>query len=113
MSSEQAPITYSTDADGDPVEIDPPPIEPPPDPEPEPTPDPIPPPTEPIVYVPYMWYSITWTCRTVGCVNENQDMFAPEMYSNNGITLGVYCGRCNKKGLILTATLLDPQPEPE
>ncbi|MFD8777514.1 hypothetical protein [Streptomyces sp. NPDC059916] len=115
MSSEQAPITDSTTAEGDPVPTNPDPQtpEPPIDPDPGPTPDPIPPPTEPIVYQPYMWYSATWTCRTVGCVNENLEFDVPMLYSNNGTNVGVFCGRCNKKGLILTATLLDPQPEPE
>ncbi|GHJ34358.1 hypothetical protein ACFV4E_22455 [Streptomyces hygroscopicus] len=88
-------------------------VEPDPDPEPQPVPDPIPGPTEPIPYEPQTWYSITWTCRTAGCPNENQELSAPEMYSNDGKTLGVFCGRCNKKGTILTATKLDPQPEPE
>ncbi|MFM9373283.1 hypothetical protein [Streptomyces sp. Da 82-17] len=114
MSSAPEP-TEPTSPDSDPTGVEPPVAgtEPEPSSTPEPTPDPIPPPSEPIVYVPNTWYSATWTCRTSGCVNENQELFAPMLYSNNGITLGIFCGRCNTKGLILTVTLLDPQPEPE
>jgi hypothetical protein len=103
-----APVDPTVPVDDQPV---------PPSTEPAPTdpPPPVDPPTEPIQYQPNMYYSGTWTCTTAGCPNQNQTLPVDILYSNDGnpAHIGVFCGRCNKPGLILTATLLDPQPPEE
>lgn len=84
-----------------------------PDPEPEPSDPPPPPPpapSEPLTFQPAMWYSVDWTCKTVGCVNENTVGTDPLVYSNAG-TVRIVCGPCGKDTTLLAATLLDPQPE--
>ncbi|WP_037805013.1 hypothetical protein [Streptomyces sp. NRRL F-5135] len=97
----------------DPVEPDPiPDPEPTPEPEPEPTPPPEAPdlPDNPIVFQPAKWYSVTWTCRTAGCPNLNIVGEIGLVYSNAGI-VRVFDAACGRDTTILSAVLLDPQPE--
>ncbi|MFI0822316.1 hypothetical protein ACH4TX_41915 [Streptomyces sp. NPDC021098] len=94
------------------------PIDSPTDPEPtDPTPQPStePPlrPTEPFSFQPYLWYSGTWACATNTCRNYNQVKEEPLIWSNNGTNVVIYCGVCNKRSTILSATLLSPQPPEE
>lgn len=70
-------------------------------------------PPAPIVFQAALWYSATATCHTATCINYNQIMSVPVMYSNAGTNATIICGRCGKKATILTATLLDPQPPEE
>lgn len=66
--------------------------------------------TPPLTYVPATWYSATATCHTPTCPNLDRVMDVPLLYSNGGDPV-VVCGLCSKRAEILTATLLDPQPE--
>lgn len=109
MSSEETTPETSTETAGGPIE--PTTVEPEPDPEPEPTPDPVPEPTTPVTFQPGMWYSATAVCKTVGCPNQNTVMDVAELYSNNGTNVVINCGLCSKPATILSATLLDPQPD--
>lgn len=110
MSDPDAPITPN--APNDPLNPDAPDPQPT-EPEPNPTPlDPPLQPEQPITYQPYMWYSATVTCHTTTCPTYNVVQDIPLLYSNAG-TVNVVCGRCGKHDTVLTATLLDPQPEEE
>ncbi|MEU1134482.1 hypothetical protein ABZ383_32255 [Streptomyces sp. NPDC005900] len=109
MSEEQTP----TNEDATSVPADDTPVQPDPEPEPEPVP---PPPTgETITWEPQTWYSITYACRTPGCINENQVRAAPMFYSNDGQLKNIRVvdasdDACHKDCVILTAAKLDPQP---
>lgn len=86
-------------AEDDPTEEDPPPVEP----EPLPVPDPI-------VFQPAMYYSAVARDDNPDCANYAETFEIPELYSNGGRPI-VECGRCRKPMTIMSATLLDPQPE--
>jgi hypothetical protein len=59
---------------------------------------------------PAKWYSVTARDDTEGCPNEGQQFEVNPLYSNAG-TAHVECGLCRQDMTILSATLLDPQPE--
>ena len=86
-------------AEGDPVDGDPGPVEP----EPLPVPDPI-------VFLPAMYYAAVVRDDNPDCANYAKEFEVPELYSNGGKPI-VVCGLCRHAMTIMSATLLDPQPE--
>ncbi|KUN34840.1 hypothetical protein [Streptomyces longwoodensis] len=64
-----------------------------------------------IVFEPGKFYDVTVKDVTEACVNFNETFDVPELYSNAGTNVNVTCGRCKKPMVIISATLLDPQPE--
>ena len=92
-------MSQTPDLEDDPTEVDPPPAEPEPLPEPE-----------PIVFLPAKYYAAVVRDDNTACTNYARTFDVPELYSNGG-TPNVVCGRCRKPMTIMSATLLDPQPE--
>lgn len=94
--------------------------EPPTPVEPDPVASEIPPPPdlpdEPIVFAPDTFYTVTTVCFTADtgngepCRNLNVTATDSPVYSNGGEPL-VVCGLCGMTRTILSAVLLDPQPE--
>jgi hypothetical protein len=64
-----------------------------------------------VTFQPAMYYEVTARDNNADCVNYEQTFTVPEFYSNDGTNCYVQCGRCGQHMEILTATLLDPQPE--
>jgi hypothetical protein len=75
--------------------------------EPEPTPEPDP---DPPVFQPYLYYKVTARDDTETCVNYLKVFEFAQCYSNNGI-VRIICAKCRHDMRLLTAELLDPQPE--
>ena len=73
----------------------------------DPTPEPDP---EPPVFQPYLYYKVTARDDTETCVNYLKIYEIAQCYSNNGI-VRVFCSKCRHDMRLLTAELLDPQPE--
>lgn len=67
--------------------------------------DPLPP-----VLEPAKWYAITVRDVNPDCPNYEKVFDVPEAYSNGG-TMHIVCGVCGQDMQLLTAVLLDPQPE--
>lgn len=73
----------------------------------DPTPEPDPPvPT----FQPYLFYKVTARDDTATCVNAGRVFAFAEVYSNGG-AVRISCARCRRDMRLLTAELLDPQPE--
>lgn len=68
-----------------------------------------------VTFQPALYYEVTARDTNPGCVNyfetSGETFTVPEFYSNDGTTCYVQCGKCGQHMEILTATLLDPQPE--
>ena len=64
-----------------------------------------------VTFQPALYYEITAQDMNPDCVNYEQIFTVSEFYSNAGTNCYVQCGRCGQHMEILTATLLDPQPE--
>lgn len=64
-----------------------------------------------VTFLPAMYYEVTARDNNEACQNFGETFTVPEFYSNDGIHCYVQCGRCGQHMEILTATLLDPQPE--
>lgn len=69
-----------------------------------------------ITFQPALYYDVTARDTNPDCVNYYEtsgEIFeVPQFYSNGGTgTCFVTCGKCGQHMEILTATLLDPQPE--
>jgi hypothetical protein len=62
-------------------------------------------------FLPAMYYEVTARDNNPSCVNFEQVFTVEQFYSNAGTNCFVQCGRCKQHMEILTATLLDPQPE--
>lgn len=60
---------------------------------------------------PATYYDVTARDNTPDCRNYQQVFDIPQFYSNDGIHYSVTCGVCGKTMEILTATILNPQPE--
>lgn len=61
-------------------------------------------------FVPATYYAAVVQCLTETCPNYLKPIDVPELYSNGG-TPGVQCGLCQHSMDIMSATVLDPQPE--
>lgn len=70
--------------------------------------EPLPPPPE-LVFEPAMYYAAVVRDDNPACVNYST-LWNVELYSNGG-TPQVVCGRCGQPMSIMSATLLDPQPD--
>lgn len=68
-----------------------------------------------VTFQPALYYEVTARDTNPNCVNyfetSGETFTVPEFYSNDGTTCYVQCGKCGQHVEILTATLLDPQPE--
>jgi hypothetical protein len=63
------------------------------------------------VFEPAKYYAVTARDNNEACRNYEKTFDVPQFYSNDGIHCSVVCGICGQQMEILTATLLDPQPE--
>lgn len=64
-----------------------------------------------VTFQPALYYEVTARDNNEACENSGQTFTVPEFYSNAGVNCYVVCGKCGQRMEILTATLLDPQPE--
>lgn len=64
-----------------------------------------------VTFLPSLYYAVTARDNNEDCRNTGQTFEAAEFYSNNGTNCYVTCGVCGQRMEILTAVLLDPQPE--
>lgn len=65
-----------------------------------------------IEFEPSKWYAVTVRDDTEGCSNAGREFEVNPLYSNAGTaTVHVECGLCRQDMTIVSATLLDPQPE--
>ncbi|MFI6653288.1 hypothetical protein ACIBI8_37570 [Streptomyces sp. NPDC050529] len=64
-----------------------------------------------VTFIPATYYAVTATDLNPDCVNLDKTFEVTEFYSNDGHNVVVACGLCGQLMTILTATLLDPQPE--
>lgn len=64
-----------------------------------------------VTFQPSLYYAVTARDTNEACRNYDQVFDVPEFYSNDGIHCTVRCGVCRQLMEILTAVLLDPQPE--
>ena len=64
-----------------------------------------------VTFEPAKYYEVTAIDNNEACKNYAQTFTIPEFYSNAGTNCYVNCGVCRQRMEILTATLLDPQPE--
>ncbi|MFJ9012356.1 hypothetical protein [Streptomyces canus] len=64
-----------------------------------------------VTFQPALYYTVTARDNNEACSNSGQVFTVPEFYSNAGTNCFVQCGVCRQHMEILTATLLDPQPE--
>jgi hypothetical protein len=62
-------------------------------------------------FQPSLYYEVTARDNNPDCRNFEQVFDVPQFYSNDGIHCYVQCGICRQNMEILTAVLLDPQPE--
>ena len=64
-----------------------------------------------VTFEPALYYEVTARDNNPDCRNFEQEFTVNPFYSNDGIHCTVQCGVCHQNMEILTATLLDPQPE--
>ena len=64
-----------------------------------------------VTFQPAMYYDVTARDNNPDCRNYEQVFDVPQFYSNAGTNCFVQCGICGQQMEILTATLLDPQPQ--
>jgi hypothetical protein len=65
----------------------------------------------PMTFLPSLYYEVTARDNNPDCRNYDQVFDLPQFYSNDGVHCYVTCGICRQRMEILTAVLLDPQPE--
>lgn len=63
-----------------------------------------------VTFEPALWYAVTARDDNGECVNADQEFTVDPCYSNGG-TVVIQCGLCRRRMTIVSATLLDPQPE--
>lgn len=63
------------------------------------------------VFEPALYYDVTARDNNPDCRNYEQIFDINPFYSNDGVHVSVGCGVCGQRMEILTATLLDPQPQ--
>ncbi|WP_157876648.1 hypothetical protein [Streptomyces graminilatus] len=64
-----------------------------------------------MTFEPALWYAVTARDNNETCRNYEQTFPINPFYSNDGVHVSVQCGVCGQPMEILTAELLDPQPE--
>lgn len=62
------------------------------------------------VFEPALWYAVTARDDNEACINFGKEFEVNPCYSNAG-TVIVLCGLCKQPMTLVSATLLDPQPE--
>ncbi|TKA04824.1 hypothetical protein [Actinacidiphila oryziradicis] len=62
-------------------------------------------------FAPATYYAAVVQRLTETCPNYLQPIDVPQLYSNGGTPGGVQCGLCQHSMDIMSATVLDPQPE--
>lgn len=63
-------------------------------------------------FEPAKWYAVTARDDNQACVeNYGKEFEFNPLYSNDGVHVRVQCGLCKQDMTLLSATLLDPQPE--
>ncbi|MFC8429925.1 hypothetical protein [Streptomyces sp. NPDC057253] len=62
-------------------------------------------------FLPGKYYEVTARDNNEACRNFGETFTVSEFYSNAGTNCYVQCGICRQHMEILTAVLLDPQPE--
>ena len=67
-------------------------------------------PVEPVTFEPALWYAVTVRDDNEECENFTKEFPVNPCYSNGG-TVVIECGLCKHNMTIVSATLLDPQPE--
>lgn len=65
----------------------------------------------PVTFLPSLYYDVTARDNNPDCRNYEQTFDVNPFYSNDGLHCYVTCGICRQRMEILTAALLDPQPE--
>jgi hypothetical protein len=63
-----------------------------------------------VMFEPALWYSVTARDDNEACDNSGKEFVVDPCYSNGGIVV-IQCGLCRQGMEIISATLLDPQPE--
>ena len=64
-----------------------------------------------VTFEPALYYEVTARDTNEECRNYGQTFPVPEFYSNAGVDCFVQCGVCGQHMEVLTAELLNPQPE--
>ncbi|MFJ2007418.1 hypothetical protein [Streptomyces chartreusis] len=64
-----------------------------------------------VAFLPALYYEATARDGNPDCRNYEQEFTVNAFYSNAGTNCYVTCGICGQHMEILTALLLDPQPE--
>jgi hypothetical protein len=64
-----------------------------------------------VTFQPALYYAVTARDNNEACPNFDKTFEVNPFYSNAGTNCYVQCGLCHQNMEILTATLLDPQPE--
>jgi len=64
-----------------------------------------------VTFQPGLYYEVTARDNNEACRNFGETFTVAEFYTNDGIHCYVQCGICGQQMEILTATLLDPQPQ--
>jgi hypothetical protein len=63
-----------------------------------------------VTFQPALWYAVTARDDNPECENLGQEFEVDPCYSNGGQVI-VECGLCKAAMTLVSATLLDPQPE--
>lgn len=66
--------------------------------------------TPPPVFEPALYYAVTARDDNENCVNHGKEFVVDPCYSNGGIVV-IECGLCKQHMTLISAVLLDPQPE--
>lgn len=66
--------------------------------------------SDPVTFEPAKWYDVTAQDDNPACENYGKDFQVNPCYSNAG-TVVIQCGKCKHNMTVVSATLLDPQPE--
>jgi len=64
-----------------------------------------------VTFEPALYYEVTARDDNEACENFGKEFTVNPFYSNAGTNCFVQCGICHQNMEILTAVLLDPQPE--
>lgn len=64
-----------------------------------------------VAFEPAKWYEVAARDANKDCRNVGEIFTLNPVWSNDGIHVGVQCGVCGQPMEILTAGLLEPQPE--
>jgi hypothetical protein len=63
-----------------------------------------------VTFQPGLWYAVTAKDDNEACENYDQEFVVDPCYSNGGLVV-IKCGLCRVPMTLVSATLLDPQPQ--